>query len=255
MHVAEVSFPFAKPVEPDVVSDLVNRLLNAWRMNGQVCTREWPITISEDIPYATVLIPEPASLRDDLSNTYVKKALSELVDKGNCLPVVKIKGEDIDSDEVCSCNTKNPYILYTTYISLESPLRCLTCFRPIPLYKIPPTDGDEYYNLVCWQSDYSACDSLQMNCATLERAATREMSRHDSSLSSRGLEVSRIITASTKIPTYYYLYRNGGRSKKMELQRKCPSCGGHWLLDERLHFFDFRCDKCLLLSNVAWDVR
>lgn len=255
MHVADISFPFTKNLENDDVSDLVNRLLAVWRMNGQVCNREWPITIAENIAFATALIPEPTSLNREISNEYVNKAISELLEKGGCLPEVNLKGEDIDSNENCSCTTISSYILYTTYISLESPLRCGDCFCPIPLYKIPPTDGEEFYNLICWQSDYSSCDSLQMNCGTLERAATREMSRHDSSLSKQGLEVCRIITTSTNIPTYYYLYRNNGRSKNQELQRKCPSCGGEWLLEEQLHCFDFKCDKCRLLSNIAWNVR
>lgn len=255
MIVAEVSFPFTKTLEIDVVSDLVNRLLAVWRMNGQVCNREWPIALSENVAVATVLIPEPGSLEKGISNNYVKKAISELLDQGGYLPEVKIKGEDIDGDEICSCTTVNSYILYTTYISLESPLRCGNCFRPIPLYKIPPTDGEEFYNLICWQSDYSSCDALQMNCGTLERAATREMSRQDSSLSKQGLEICQAITTATTIPTYYYLYRNGGRSKKQELQRKCPSCGGEWLLNEQFHFFDFKCDKCRLLSNIAWNVK
>jgi predicted nucleic acid-binding Zn ribbon protein len=255
MHVAEISFPFANNIEIDVVSDLVNRLLAVWRMNGQVCNREWPITVAENVAFATVLIPEPISLEKEISNEYVKRAITELLEKGYGLPEVKLKGEDIDSNEACSCTKVNSYILYTTYISLESPLRCGDCFCPIPLYKIPPTDGQEFYNLICWQSDYSSCDSLQMNCGTLERAATREMSCHNSRLSKQGLEVCQIITASTNIPSYYYLYRNNGRSKKQEQQRKCPSCGGEWLLDEQLHCFDFKCDKCRLLSNIAWNVR
>jgi len=255
MYVAEVSFPFAKNLELNLISDLVNRALAAWRMNGQVCNREWPITIFDNAASATVLIPEPVSLEKNISNEYVRKALSELLDKGRCSPEVKIKGDDIDSGEVCSCSQVNSYVLYTTYISLESPLRCGDCFGPIPLYKIPPTDGDEFYNLICWQSDYSSCDALQMNCSTLERAATREMSSHDSSLSKQGLAVCQVITNSTAIPTYYYLYRNNGRSRKSERQRKCPSCGGEWLLEERFHCFDFKCERCRLLSNIAWNIR
>ncbi|MFA0698754.1 DUF2310 family Zn-ribbon-containing protein, partial [Vibrio sp. 10N.222.49.C9] len=56
------------------------------------------------------------------------------------------------------------------------------------------------------------------------------------------------------VPTYYYLYQVGGESLKQEQQRKCPKCGGEWLLDEPLHdMFHFKCDSCRLLSNISWD--
>ncbi len=55
---------------------------------------------------------------------------------------------------------------------------------------------------------------------------------------------------------YYYLYKYNGKSRTIEESRKCPNCKGGWFLNEPLHgIFDFKCDKCHLVSNVAWDVR
>jgi len=46
------------------------------------------------------------------------------------------------------------------------------------------------------------------------------------------------------------------RSLSAEMRRKCPGCRGPWLLKKPLHGkFDFRCDKCHLLSNIAWNIR
>ena len=82
------------------------------------------------------------------------------------------------------------------------------------------------------------------------------MSRLDSALTKSGLENCRLISAITKKPVYYYFYRGNGRKMAVEKKRKCPKCGGDWLLDEPWHGkFDFKCDKCHLLSNIAWDVR
>ena len=47
----------------------------------------------------------------------------------------------------------------------------------------------------------------------------------------------------------------GARSRARELARLCPMCGGSWRLEEPWHIFDFKCDRCQLLSNIAWDVR
>jgi predicted nucleic acid-binding Zn ribbon protein len=94
-----------------------------------------------------------------------------------------------------------------------------------------------------------------MGCATLERAALRELSRHDSSLSRRGRAITEKITHATTIPTYTYLYRGSGLSRAQELRRRCPSCGDAWALAEPWRRFDFRCDRCRLVSNIAWNVR
>lgn len=63
------------------------------------------------------------------------------------------------------------------------------------------------------------------------------------------------ISVSTGRPVYYYLYRHAGASERAERVRRCPSCGGDWLLAAPLHaIFDFRCDRCRLLSNVAFQI-
>ena len=148
------------------------------------------------------------------------------------------------------------YILYTTYVSLESPIRCGDCFGGIPLYRLPATRDDEYGDIITWESDYKACDTLQMNCSTGERFGLSQLSKHDSSLAIRGREICNRITVTTGIPTYYYLLKSSGKGLKAEQARKCPSCKGEWLLQEPLHgLFNFQCDGCRLLSNIAWSVR
>jgi predicted nucleic acid-binding Zn ribbon protein len=124
------------------------------------------------------------------------------------------------------------------------------------LYLIPHTYDDEYYNVITWQSDYKACDSLQMGCKTGERFGSREISKIDSSLSRRGIEICNQITNLTGLPTYYYLHRYNDQKRALEEKRKCPSCGGDWLLKESLHeLFDFKCDQCRLLSNISWSAK
>lgn len=169
-------------------------------------------------------------------------------------PTLKILGEETYEHISCACKNSSAYILFTHYVSIQSPLKCYDCFSPIPLYRIPRFESGDYYRIICWQSDYKSCDSLQMNCTTGERFAMNQMSNLDSSLSKQGISICNKIKILTKKNCYYYLYKHNGKSKKKELERKCPSCNGEWLLDEIFFKFDFKCDKCHLLSNIAYSV-
>jgi predicted nucleic acid-binding Zn ribbon protein len=255
VYVADLFFRGSELSEPDAVSHAVNNLLGALRMNGQICGREWPISILDATCRVTVLLPERDALDHIHRNRYVERAIAELLMAGLHEPNITIVGEDVDGAPSCTCLTCASYILYTNYILLESPLRCGTCFCPVPLYRVPPTADEEYHDMLAWQSDRQACDTLQMNCSTLERASMRELSRPESSLSQRGMEICAKILAASDIPTYYYLYRYGARSRGQERTRLCPGCGGSWLLATPWHLFDFKCEQCRLVSNIAWDVR
>ena len=169
---------------------------------------------------------------------------------------ISVLGEEPESMPLCGCKVVSNFILFTTYLSLESSLKCATCFGVIPLYKIPKTSYDEHYKIICWQSDYQSCDSLQMNCVVGERFAINQLSKYDSQLTKQGLAVCQSIEEVTNKKVYYYLYKGSTKSYKSELLRKCPSCQGDWRLNEPWHsIFDFKCDHCNLLSNIAWDVR
>jgi predicted nucleic acid-binding Zn ribbon protein len=255
MFVAELTFDIPEACNIDRLSQLIKSLLGTLRMNGQVCGREWPIARTALCCSTIVLIPAHDALDSTHQNSYVKDALDQLVVNGIGEPQIALIGEDIDGTDKCTCEKLASYILYTNYLSLESPVRCGDCFCPIPLYTLPHTYDDEFNDVISWQSNYQACDLLQMNCAVLERATARQLSRLDSQLSHDGLAICERIAAATSIPTYYYLYRYGSRSRAAELARRCPSCGGAWLLEKPWHRFDFRCTQCNLVSNIAWDVR
>jgi predicted nucleic acid-binding Zn ribbon protein len=255
MYVAELCFSGTAVLDSDSVSKVVYSLLGAWRMNGQLCGREWPITSDNRTVKAVIFLPDRDALERVYANRYVAQALTDLEIAHLTPPSVTIRGQDIEGVLSCTCPNTSTYILFTNYLSLESPLRCGNCFQPIPLYRIPATYQDEYVDILRWQSDYQACDTLQMNCETLERAATRELGHPESSLAQRGRSICQQITAATTTPTYYRLYRYGARSEAHERKRRCPICAGAWLLPAPWHQFDFKCDQCVVVSNIAWDVR
>lgn len=256
MHVIRIAFSRTHPLAPGVESsvDAVRDVLDAWRMNGQVCGREWPIVGAVDGYSAVVLSPEGDALDERFHSDFSKTAIADAEAAGLRLTYEDL-GEDIESGPTCSCSNPDGYALFTTYVSLEPPIRCMDCWRPVALYRLKPMPSGEFYELIVWQSDYQSCDRLQMNCMVLERAATREISSLDSALTTIGRTHCATLAELMGRPVYYYLYRGHGRSRRSEHDRRCPSCGGEWLLDTRLHEgFDFKCDRCHLVSNVAHDV-
>lgn len=254
MYVHRLEFSFDKEKSPDNLSDIANTYLAALRMNGQICGREWPLYLENNRCVVIVLAPEHNSLDEQLNNRYVRKYLAEAERNGISITSYPL-AEDIDGAESCDCSDSSGYILYTTFLSLESPIRCLDCFGSVPLYKFPTMPSGEYYEIICWQSNYQYCDSLQMNCAVLEKSATNQLANIQSNLSKDGKQHCNTLSALTNKPFYYYLYRAHGRSLSSEKKRHCPSCGEQWYMEKVLHsFFHFKCDRCFLLSNLAWNI-
>jgi predicted nucleic acid-binding Zn ribbon protein len=254
MHIAEVQI--AATIVDKYDDDLIYILLVAWQRNGQIMNREFPIALVDKTYRMFLMLPNIEALEPQHNNDYVNAAIEKLAAAGFQTPVVKLLGGDPFSAQPCICPQHSYLILYANALSLESCLRCGDCFQPVPLYKIPwqastPTKGELHDRIIFWQGYYKSCDRLQLGCTVGERFGLREMSRHDSALSQMGLEVCQDIAAVLGMPVYYYLHRYRGRSKVQECQRLCPSCGGEWLLAERMHYFDFKCDRCRLLSNIA----
>ncbi len=256
MYAAQITFHKPEGMEIEDAANVIFSLLGAWLQSGQLYENKAPLTIACQRLIAQVTLPAWDALDASHANKYVREDMEKLLSAGFSQPEVVIIGEDVEDTGPCACATRQAFILFTTFLHIQSPLRCGSCFHPVPLYRIPPTDNSGYYNVLGWKASYQACDTLQMGCDTLERAALREMFQVDSSLSKRGRAICDTVTDSTGVPTYYYLHRWTARSRKQELARKCPSCNGEWLLDEPWHtIFDFRCDRCRLVSNIAFDVR
>jgi predicted nucleic acid-binding Zn ribbon protein len=251
VYVAQITVTPAKGKTEDTL-DALNRWLSALRQNGQVNGREWAIAEHTTTFTLYALLPAENALIDSHGGTWVDRSYNDLLVTTDGPPEIVVLGKDPERATPCSCTSHSGFILYTTFSSLESPLRCADCFGPFPLYLLPKTTDGEYNDIFSWQSDYQACDQLQMNCTTGERFALREMGRYNSSLSRRGCAICFTIREATGCPIYYYLHRYYGRSHRQEAMRRCPNCTGEWLLAEPWHdIFDFRCDQCHLLSQKA----
>ena len=257
MFIAQIQFPFDSSDEEDEALRIASSILGSMWQNGQLSVRDFSVLSSPQGFSAFVTIPAEDALESRNHNKWVELGIDRFIAQGGQRPTFAVIGRDTESFDVCDCTESHGYVLYTRWLSCESPLRCAFCFDPIPLYRVPPTyDESEFWNLRSWEADYQACDTLQMHCTVLERTTMNQLSRLNSALNKSGLKIRNLIAASTKQPVYYYLYVQTGADLNSEVARKCPKCGDNWLLKKPWHDrFDFKCDKCHLLSNIALDLR
>jgi len=254
MYAHRIEFTSDERDRSEQFSELTNSYLGTLRMNGQICGSEWPLIRGKRGCSAIVLTPEAFSLDERFDGKYTREAKTKLSQAGIAVGS-SLMGQDYDGLAVCDCEPVNGYILFTTYLSLESPARCMECFKPRPLYRFPSMPSGEFYEVITWQSNYQACDRLQMNCMVLEAEATGELSGISSELTIQGRKTCDQLSTITGQPFYYYLYRADGENASAEESTLCPACGGTWLLAKPLHsLFHFKCDNCRIVSNYSWNL-
>ncbi len=206
---------------------------------------------NEIITYQTSL--EKTSLSDQYYDDYTKERLKNIEEWCNSKLIIETIGTSIPrTKDVCTCKKPTSYTLFTHAFNDTSPLDCGDCNKVIPIYRLQQLRYDDKMKIYKWEMNYKACDNLQLGCTVGEKWATKQMSDPKSQLSKEGLEICKIIKNATGQPTYYYLFNYRHIPHKKDKGRKCPSCNGEWLLKNQLHeFYDFKCDKCHLLSSFS----
>ncbi len=256
MHILEIrlrrpSASASDDVDSAEALELLQSLLFFYRNNGQVCGSEFVILPDAMGVAAHVYAPEEAALAERHASLYVVNQLSKIREAGGHVLIHPL-GRAPDTLDMCGCEAPESFVLFTTYLDTDPPLRCGRCFLPVPLYRIPAPESDDHGRIVSWATAYQACDRLFMHSGALERAAYRQLSRLDSSLTKEGLGQCQAISAATRKPVYYYLMHYYAENRRRQEARRCPSCGQEWLKQVPWHrLFDFRCDTCHLLSNIS----
>ena len=255
MLIAQIDFEVLEDIGGEQQSDAIYSVLAAYSRDGRILDENFGIYQAENTFKTFVSIPAEDAFENFLGSKYISESLQKLNTVGLSLPDYKILGKDTEHSKSCECKNSSAYILITNFLSIQSPVKCFNCNLPIPLYRFPQFSSGDFGDIFCWQSEYKACDSLQMQCGFGERFGIRQMSNLKSGLTKLSLKICNDIQNLTKKSCYYYLYHPNGRSLKKEQERKCPSCNGEWILEKQLHnLFDFKCDKCHLLSNIAFSL-
>lgn len=252
MYVCALTFDCFDDIDINTAQSCISALLDAYRYNGQIIGREFPITLTNSQFKVTLVCPEKASLAPQNNNQEVAMKLDSLLAFDLSLPSVELLGLECQSDFSDLCEQPEALVIYSTFVQSCSPVRCLEHFSPVPLYKLPQ---DVRYDLVKWQESHAACDQIQMNELTsVEAQVLEQLSSPTSQLMQQGRDIANRISAQLNLPVYLYLYRVGGSSLEQERSRTCPSCNSEWSLPKPMfELFDFKCDKCNLVSNLSWD--
>ena len=257
MHTAELTFTRPRRgIDSDAAGEAVAELIRCLRRNGQLIDQDAPCVQLRNGRRLYVSLPDADSLQQKHHGKHVRAAVRALRKVGVEWSSSRILGWDPESDPTCTCRKPPSLILTTNFLSCESPLRCGGCSGVVPLYRVPPTsEHDDYDDVRWWDHYYRHFDAIWIDSGVGERMAYRQLSRHDSELTEEGRGICQRTEKATGIPTYYFLLRYYGRSSSSERCRRCPSCGGDWLLAEQwLNHYAFRCSQCRLVSNISYDV-
>jgi predicted nucleic acid-binding Zn ribbon protein len=256
LYIAEIIFRLSARSDRALVRDAVEWLAGAWRKNGQVVGPHCSLIETKPCITLFLSLPERKSLANAHHNGWAKSLLRKIKDARATGPIVIIRGQDLLGPKVCKCRRHSSYILITNFLQMQSPLRCGHCFHSVPLYKLEPWRDGEFADVLWWESEYQACDRLYIDSGSYERFGSKQMSNLQCGLSKEGREICARIEKQTGKPVYYFLHKPSGRSHQKEQARRCPSCNKKWQLKTKWHdLFDFRCERCRLVSNIAWDVQ
>jgi predicted nucleic acid-binding Zn ribbon protein len=258
MYFQEISFQLPPNFNEEEVENKFINLLVAYRNNGQIQDASINNIFVNDTNKA---IAKPITIaKDSLKKKYNSNFITNRINELESFFTTKLEYNLLGRTLVntmghCKCPKSEFYILYTNFLAIGSPITCGSCFNDVPLYKIPKYDEYGYMPILSWESNYKSCDTLQMNGLVGEIWAMKQMWQHNSALSKQGIEICKKITQLSNIPTYYYLYNYRRISHKKDLARKCPSCKGEWLIkpinEDLGNVFDFKCDKCRLVSPFS----
>ena len=259
MHIAELHFTSREPAVGDAQSNAVQALLTAYYKSGQTASCDPLLGQTQDGFVAVVRIPEQDALVARHDNVLVRSARLVIRGAGVNVPTSRVLGHEPDTRPPCGCRTRPFLFLYTSCLHVEPAVRCGACGRPVSFYRLPPTNAEgNFQDLLRWVERYQSLDHLALGfgSAAGQRVGQAELSQHDSLLSDEGRDLARVLEQKTSVPVYYALLKQHARSAKTERRRRCPSCGGEWLRADPLHgMFDFQCEPCRLLGNIAFSLR
>ena len=252
MYIQEISIEFNSNCDKEELVYEFGYLMVDYRNSGQTQGLIESQYIDESKIACLPSTLEINSLDNKYNNDSVDIQIKKIEEICNSKLKFKTIGKSFDNYVApCSCLKSDFYILITNYATTESPLTCGNCNKSIPLYRLPKYSDDGYRPILSWESNYKACDRLQMNCEIGEKWSLKQMEKENSQLTKQGLKICRNIENLTEIPTYYYLH-NWTKYKNDTLKRLCPSCNKKWGLKKQLHkFYNFKCDNCKFISTLS----
>ena len=215
----------------------------------QITNEEWQYEPIENGVSVNLYCPEQDSFHSTNSTIYANRWKAQLEDEFMCTFNFNYVGVDPSAGNILIPESPRFLILK---MGRYSPLIDGDSCEPIPLYKIPDThhNGKGYNNINFWENNYKRVRELWFNGAVGESWCQAQLQEHDSELSEQGIDCAKKIEEVTKLPTYYFLFNYREETEETGRQRKCPGCGGDWMLEEKIvdDLYAFKCDACRLVA-------
>lgn len=194
--------------------------------------------------------PEKDSYKSANSTKYANQWREKLETELGCKFEFKYIGPDPEYGEYSIPENSNFLILKTSEFS---PLLDGDSYEAIPLYKIPFTcEGEYYLDINSWENNYIRVSGLWFNGVVCDNLMQNQLEQHDSDLNKEGIECAKKIETLAQLPTYYFLFNYRSEDQNGKL-RKCPGCGGDWLIEGRTpdDLYGFKCDPCRFVSELS----
>jgi predicted nucleic acid-binding Zn ribbon protein len=255
MLVAELEFKIIADTSFAEAEQGIRYYLEKLIFQGQILGREFPTYQAQDSFFSRVVLPQADALEKKSHSTAGLDALERLQQVGLSYPKLAILGDDLMSNHTDPCPSHSALILFCSFSATNSVLYCAEHFAPVPLYKVGRNSGEDFESLVRWQLQYQALDEIQMQeSRVLLKSAEQSLQGFYSGLNQQGYKQARALSNELQKPVYYYLYSGSSPDCSLDAGKKCPCCGSDWKLTESWHgLFDFRCEPCQLVSNIAFD--
>lgn len=224
-------------------------LSSLWR-NGNVVGDYWILNLTDRVQ-ARITSPAPDAMEFSNWSVYAFndwERLAALLLR----PTVIAKVEEKETAPTwCNCSASPFYLLYSTWETLPSPMRCGACALDVPLYRLPicepPNGAQDASRFVNWKSDHVCLDLLWLHSGVGERYATRQLQRPKSKFMVQTRQLAADLEEKSGIPTYSFL-----KHYYLKWGKRCPLCARKWRWkNSPREQFAFKCDHCRLISSEA----
>jgi predicted nucleic acid-binding Zn ribbon protein len=249
MH--SISIKFKKSTDEGELWQKFYHVAGAIRENGQTNGRDINAYINGNRISLELWTFTEEAMDEKYFSKYVKDTISVLEEFCGFKLEIKYLGYIEDEPQsICTCKKHKYYLLY--YYGDYSPIRCGTCQKFVPLFKLPKLHDNRVWDILSWVNVYKAIKILDLNSGTGEKWAIKQLCNYDSGLSLQGRNVAAKITEVSGVPTYYFIENFKKIPKLKDIARPCPSCGGEWHLTKEIFgYIRYKCDNCLLMSSYS----
>ena len=197
MFKQKISISINSKFDKDKLFDEFEILMGNLCTTGQVISNyETPfVSGNELIAFQTTL--ETTSLSKKYFDEYTAKRVNDLEKWCNSKLKTEVIGKAIPEYKgVCKCKKSDFYILFTYAFNSSGFLDCGNCKKVVPIYKLKQLTYNDRYEMLSWETNYKACDDLQLGCTVGEKWATKQMSDPNSQLSKQGIDIARLVMES-----------------------------------------------------------